>query len=74
MECQQCYLHGIHVQREQPLTFGNAFYYVIVTIITVGYGDISPNSSLAKMFKLACSVNSTYNDNATTYTYAYTYS
>ena len=25
-----------------PLTLGNAIYYIVVTIATVGYGDISP--------------------------------
>lgn len=34
-------------------TWGDAFYYVIVTIATVGYGDITPTSSVAKWFSLS---------------------
>ena len=32
------------------LTFFDAFYYIIVTISTVGYGDIQPNSVYSRLF------------------------
>jgi hypothetical protein len=28
----------------QPITFGNALYFMVVTMSTVGYGDIHPTS------------------------------
>ncbi len=34
-------------------SWGDAFYYVIVTIATVGYGDITPESAVAKWFSLS---------------------
>jgi voltage-gated potassium channel len=34
-------------------TFGDSIYYVIVTIATVGYGDITPISPVAKWFSLS---------------------
>lgn len=34
-------------------TAGDAVYYVIVTIATVGYGDITPQTSLAQWFSLS---------------------
>jgi len=34
------------------ITWTDAFYYVIVTIATVGYGDISPTSPTARWFSL----------------------
>lgn len=33
-------------------SFLNAFYYVIVTIATVGYGDIHPTTSIGKVFAI----------------------
>ena len=36
----------------EPLTFGSAFYFIIVTVSTVGYGDISPDSAAAKLLTL----------------------
>ncbi len=33
-------------------SFLNAFYYVIVTIATVGYGDIHPITSTGKVFAI----------------------
>jgi len=35
------------------MTWGDAFYYVIVTIATVGYGDITPTSPTARWFSLS---------------------
>eukprot|EP01059_Diplonema_ambulator_P005984 TRINITY_DN15760_c0_g1_i2.p1 TRINITY_DN15760_c0_g1~~TRINITY_DN15760_c0_g1_i2.p1 ORF type:complete len:1160 (+),score=411.57 TRINITY_DN15760_c0_g1_i2:302-3481(+) len=37
------------VEREQNLTFGDAVYFMVVTLATVGYGDIKPETSLGKM-------------------------
>ena len=34
-------------------TWSDAFYYVIVTIATVGYGDITPTTTVAKWFSLS---------------------
>jgi len=34
-------------------TWGDAFYYVMVSISTVGYGDITPTSTDAKLFSLS---------------------
>jgi voltage-gated potassium channel len=47
---------GAYGLREQFLelnTWGDAFYYVIVTIATVGYGDITPVTAEAKLFSLS---------------------
>jgi len=33
-------------------TWSDSFYYVVVTIATVGYGDITPESTIAKLFSL----------------------
>ena len=33
---------------EQKLTYDAAFYFMIVTVTTVGYGDIYPNSNFAR--------------------------
>lgn len=32
----------------ETLTFDSAFYYMIVTVCTVGYGDISPGTDFAR--------------------------
>jgi voltage-gated potassium channel len=37
-------------------TWGDSFYYVVVTIATVGYGDITPTSAVAKWFSLTIMV------------------
>ena len=34
-------------------TWGDAFYYVVVTIATVGYGDITPTTGIARWFSLS---------------------
>nr|AEP32441.1 slack isoform 2 [Aplysia californica] len=42
-----------HIQRgseETPLSMFQAFYFVIVTFSTVGYGDISPDIWLSRLF------------------------
>lgn len=47
---------GSYAMREQFLeleTWGDAIYYVIVTIATVGYGDITPTTVEAKWFSLS---------------------
>jgi len=47
---------GSFVLREQFLeleTWSDAFYYVLVTIATVGYGDITPLTTEAKWFSLS---------------------
>ena len=47
---------GAYGLREQFLElegWGDAFYYVIVTIATVGYGDITPVTTEAKLFSLS---------------------
>ena len=36
----------------EHLSFLNAFYFTIVTISTVGYGDISPTSAASKGFSI----------------------
>lgn len=47
---------GSYVMREQFVqieTWGDAVYYVIVSIATVGYGDITPVTAEAKWFSLS---------------------
>lgn len=47
---------GAYGLREQFLeldTWGDAVYYVTVTIATVGYGDITPTTTQAKLFSLS---------------------
>ena len=34
---------------EESLSFDSAFYFMIVTVSTVGYGDIKPGSNLARV-------------------------
>ena len=34
---------------KEKLTFDSAFYFMIVTVTTVGYGDIKPASDSARM-------------------------
>ena len=40
-----------YIYREgfQNIEFNNSLYFVVVTIITVGYGDINPISTLGKI-------------------------
>lgn len=48
---------GAYALRDQftgdPLTWGDAVYFVIVTIATVGYGDFTPTTPTAKLFSLS---------------------
>ena len=37
----------------QKLTFDSAFYFIIVTMTTLGYGDIYPNSRFSKIYVAA---------------------
>ena len=34
---------------DEKLSFDSAFYFMIVTVCTVGYGDIKPGSDLARI-------------------------
>jgi voltage-gated potassium channel len=45
--------YGLRDQFLELDTWGDAVYYVIVTIATVGYGDITPTSPEAKWFSLS---------------------
>jgi len=45
--------YGLRDQFLELEGWGDAVYYVIVTIATVGYGDITPTTSVAKWFSLS---------------------
>ncbi|MDY6819536.1 MAG: NAD-binding protein [Halobacteriales archaeon] len=45
--------YGLRDQFLKLNSWPDAFYYVIVTIATVGYGDITPTSPIAKWFSLS---------------------
>ena len=45
--------YGLREQFPGISTWSDAFYYVIVTIATVGYGDIAPATTAAKWFSLS---------------------
>ncbi|OYR42974.1 potassium channel protein [Halorubrum sp. Ib24] len=45
--------YGLRDQFGGISTWGDAFYYVIVTIATVGYGDITPTTGISKWFSLS---------------------
>lgn len=45
--------YGLRDQFLELETWGDAFYYVIVTIATVGYGDITPLTPEAQLFSLS---------------------
>lgn len=50
---QQLKLSGDDVE-----TFGDAFYFAVETFLTIGYGDISPASTLAKVFFIVFTLTS----------------
>ena len=45
--------YGLREQFVELHNWGDAFYYVIVTIATVGYGDITPRTAEAELFSLS---------------------
>ena len=45
--------YGLREQFIELDGWGDAFYYVIVTIATVGYGDITPRTTEAELFSLS---------------------
>jgi voltage-gated potassium channel len=45
--------YGLREQFVELENWGDAFYYVIVTIATVGYGDITPQTTEAELFSLS---------------------
>jgi voltage-gated potassium channel len=45
--------YGLRTQFQDIATWGDAVYYVVVTIATVGYGDITPLTPEAKWFSLS---------------------
>jgi voltage-gated potassium channel len=45
--------YGLRDQFFKLTGWGDAFYYVIVTIATVGYGDITPRTAEAELFSLS---------------------
>ena len=61
----------------QTLSYWNSLYMVIVTISTVGFGDITPDTALGKIFTIGaivCGVVSIpYNLLSLVYIYIYIY-
>ena len=45
--------YGLRSQFAELDSWGDAVYYVIVTIATVGYGDVTPTSPVARWFSLS---------------------
>lgn len=47
------WLHALEIQNEQwEIKYINSLYYSIVTMVTVGYGDISPHNTIEKGFSI----------------------
>lgn len=47
------WLHALDIQNEDwKIKYINSLYYSIVTMVTVGYGDISPQNTIEKTFSI----------------------
>ena len=40
---------AISISTKEPITFDIALYFVLITITTVGYGDVVPSSTLSRI-------------------------
>lgn len=66
----------IEIEEDSGFTsIPTAFYWVVVTMTTVGYGDISPVTGLGKLVGTMCAISGVrpipFKNNISTYSYMF---